>query len=115
MKTDAHRISLGEYMATHPDGIGTYDAVSMLLPVALQLRDLHNNGSTHLQVSPNTITVGTNGANLADATSAESDRYASGFAAPEIYKGASAGNLSDIYSFCAVLSLKAFLVPEFLF
>lgn len=111
MKTPAEvevkNISLREYMAAHPEGIGINDAVAMLLPVALQLRDLHNNGSTHLQVSPNSISVGTNGAILADATSAESDRYASGYAAPEIYRGTSAGNLSDIYSFCAVLSYVA--------
>ena len=67
------------------------------------MRDLHNNGGTHLQVSPNSICVGANGAVLAEATTAESDRYSSGYAAPEIYKGVSAGNLSDIYSFCAVL------------
>lgn len=102
-KTEIKNIPLREYMMAHPDGIGIHDAVAMLLPVALRLRDLHNNGGTHLQVSPNSICVGANGALLADATTAESDRYSSGYAAPEIYKGVSAGNLSDIYSFCAVL------------
>ncbi len=107
VKVEAKNISLREYMEAHPEGIGMNDAVAMLLPVALQLRDFHNNGRTHLQVSPNTISVGTNGAILADATSSESDRYASGYAAPEIYRGTSSGNLSDIYSFCAVLSYVA--------
>ena len=106
-KVETKNVSLREFMVTHPEGIGMNDAVAMLLPVALQLRDLHNNGRTHLQVSPNTITVGTNGAILADASSSESDRYTSGYAAPEIYKGISSGNLSDIYSFCAVLSYVA--------
>lgn len=104
LNAGASFIPLCEYMAAHPDGVGVHDAVAMLLPVALQLRDLHNNGSAHLQVSPNSISVGPNGASLAGATSAEANRYTSGYAAPEIYKGMPAGNLSDIYSFCAVLS-----------
>ena len=102
-KTEVKNISLREYMEAHPDGIGIQDAVAMLLPVALQLRDLHNNGGAHLQVSPNSVCIGESGAVLSNATSAEADRYSSGYAAPEIYKGSSAGNLSDIYSFCAVL------------
>lgn len=102
-KTEVKNIPLREYMAAHPDGIGIQDAVAMLLPIALRLRDLHNNGGVHLQVSPNSICVGANGAVLADATMIEAERYSSGYAAPEIYKGTSAGNLSDIYSFCAVL------------
>ena len=102
-KTEVKNISLREYMVAYPNGIGIHDAVAMLLPVALCLRDLHNNGAAHLQVSPNSISVGANGAVLADATTAESDRYSSGYAAPEIYRGSSAGDLSDVYSFCAVL------------
>ena len=97
-------ISLREYMKLYPEGLGINDAVSMLLPVALQLRDMHNNGIAHLLVSPNTISVGENGAVLAVSTGDELGRYTSGFAAPEIYRGVSAGNLSDIYSFCAILS-----------
>lgn len=97
-------LTLSEYMAVYPDGVGANDAVSMLLPIALQLRDLHNNGNSHLQVSPNSIYVGSHGAILKDATSAEVDRYTNGYAAPEIYRGTPAGNLSDIYSFCAILS-----------
>ena len=96
--------TLHEYMTAYPDGMGMHDSVALLLPVALQLRDLHNNGNTHLQVSPNSIFVGADGAFLQNATSTESDRYISGYAAPEIYQGVPAGNLSDIYSFCAILS-----------
>lgn len=107
IRTKSEPISLQEFMVQHPDGIGMNDAVSMLLPVALQLRDMHNNGTTHLQVSPNSIVVGSSGANLVSATTLESDRYTNGFAAPEIYKGKSSGMLSDVYSFCAVLSYVA--------
>jgi len=104
----AKNTPLYEYMATCPEGIGINNAVSMLLPVALQLKDLHNNGIAHLQVSPNSISVCTSGAILSDATSAEADRYTSGYAAPEIYRGTYTDNLCDVYSFCAVLSYVAF-------
>lgn len=102
-KVRVKNIQLRDYMAAYPDGIGMNDAVAMLLPVALQLRDLHNDGKAHLQVSPNAVSVGAGGAVLADATGVETDRYISGYAAPEIYKGISAGNRSDVYSFCALL------------
>ena len=106
-QTTVQKTSLAEYIALHPNGIGIYNATAMLLPVAISLRDLHNNGAAHLEVSPNSIVVDTNGAVLNPATSNESNRYTSGYAAPEIYKGVSAGNLSDIYSFCAVLFFVA--------
>lgn len=103
--------TLRNFMAAYPDGLGIHDAVALLLPVALQLRDMHNNGQPHLQVSPDTIMVSTT-AQLAAPTEAESNRYTSGFAAKEIYSGSSKGILSDIYSFCAVLYYVSFgIVP----
>lgn len=100
-------LSLSKYMEQHPGGIGMYNAVAMLLPVALQLRNMHNDGKAHLEVSPNSIYIVPNGATLNETTSIESNRYTSGYAAPEIYKGCSAGNLSDIYSFSALLYFVA--------
>jgi len=94
-------------MEAYPNGLGMETAVAMLLGVALQLRDMHNNGIAHLQVSPDSVFVSAKGAVLRSATVSETDRYTSGYAAPEIYRGASAGNRSDIYSFCAVLSFVA--------
>lgn len=106
-KRKEQTMSLRQYMQGYPEGIGIQDAVAMLLPAALQLRDMHNNGTAHLQVSPDSVFVGADGARLRDATAAETDRYISGYASPEIYRGISGGNLSDIYSFCAVLSFAA--------
>ena len=103
-KKKAKGLTLRQYMESCPEGVGIHDGVAMLLGVALQLRDLHNNGIAHLQVSPDSVLVGDDGATLRGATAVETDRYTSGYAAPEIYRGTSAGNLSDIYSFCAVLS-----------
>ncbi len=103
-KNTSAAISLRTYMEKHPEGIDRNDAVSMLMPVALKLRDLHNDGKSHLQVSPDSIYVSPVGAELHKPTDSEAARYTSGYAAPEVYKGTAAGNLSDIYSFCAVLS-----------
>jgi len=61
----------------------------------------------HLQISPDSILVGTSGAFLQEPTK-ETDRLTSGFAAPEIYKGVGLGMASDIYSFAAVLYFAAF-------
>ena len=105
VRVEAH-VSVREYMANHPNGLGVNDAVTLLLPVALQLRDLHNSGSTHLEVSPDTVSLKNNMAVLNKATGAEYHRYTSGYAAPEVYRQ-SASNLSDIYSFCALLYLVA--------
>ena len=99
--------TLRKYMEAHPNGLGVSEAVSLLLPVAIQLRDLHNSGKLHLQVSPDSICVSAAGATLKDSGKKETDRLSSGFAAPEIYKGVGFGAASDIYSFAAVLYFAA--------
>ena len=99
--------SLRQFMAAHPNGLGVSEAVSMLLPVAIQLRDLHNSGMLHLQVSPDSILVSTTGAKLKESSKNETERLSSGFAAPEIYKGIGLGMASDLYSFAAVLYYAA--------
>lgn len=99
--------SLREYMASHPNGIGPEDSVALLLPVAIQLRNNHNEGRPHLQVSCDSVLVSSAGAFLKEPTESEADRYMSGYAAPEIYINSNKGCLSDIYSFCAVLSFAS--------
>lgn len=106
-QTQAAPVSLRAYMAQFGEGMGVSDAVSMLLPVALRLRDLHQNGSLHLQISPDSVFVGPSGGILGDASASETARYTSGYASPEIYKGTNADQLSDMYSFCAVLFYAA--------
>ena len=96
-------VSLQSYMRQFPNGLGIRSAVSLMLPLALELKDMHSRGVAHLQISPESVRIGPKGAFLAPATDEESDRYASGYTAPEVYRGISEGSLSDIYSFCAVL------------
>lgn len=79
------------------------NAVSLLLPVAIELRNLHDEGKCHLEVSPKTMQILANGAKLSPPSGEEAARYSSGFAAPEIYSGEQSP-CSDVYSFCAVLA-----------
>ena len=99
-----HEMSLRQYMAIFPNGMDEKTAVALLLPVVLQLRDMHNNGKAHLEVSADSIIVSENGAYLMDASGIESSRFSSGFAAPEIYHDHDIGHQADIYSICAVFS-----------
>ena len=100
-------VTLQTYMEKYPQGLGIGGAVSVLLPAAIQLRDLHNDGKLHLQVCTENILIGADGASLKDPSSQETGRFNSGFAAPEIYRGAGFGITSDIYSFAAVLLYAA--------
>lgn len=95
--------TLRSYISGHPNGLDANQAVSILLPVAIQLRNMHLNGRLHLQISPDTILLTPGGVLLKEPSMMESDRYSSGFAAPEIYEGTTPGIASDIYSFAAVL------------
>ena len=96
-------VSLRSVMENYPQGMGTEGAVSRLMPVIVQLRDRHNNGSLHLQISPDTICFESGRYALPSPSSQESARYSSGFTSPEVYTGSGLGIASDIYSICAVL------------
>lgn len=100
---EVQKVALTKYMERYPQGLGISGAVSLLLPAAIQLRNLHNDGKLHLQICPDNILVGVEGSSLRNAVSGESARFNSGFAAPEVYKSAGFGITSDIYSFAAVL------------
>lgn len=100
-------VPLRIFMAGHPEGVGVHQAVAMILPAALQLRDLHHNGKLHLQVSPDSLLVGPSGGSLGEPLPNESARYTSGYAAPEIYGGKTITAPADVYSFCAILYYAA--------
>lgn len=106
-KTQENAVSLTAYMQQYPHGLGVNGAVSLLLSAAIQLRNLHNDGKLHLQIYPENILIDANGASIKEPSNQEARRYNSGFAAPEIYKGAGFGVTSDIYSFAAVLYYTA--------
>lgn len=96
-------VTLTAYMQQYPQGLGVSGAVSLLLGAAIQLRNLHNDGKLHLQICPENILISANGTSIKEPGNQETGRYNSGFAAPEVYRGAGFGVTSDIYSFSAVL------------
>ena len=96
-------VTMRVYMNRFPQGMPASEAISMLMHAAFQLRDLHNNGKLHLQISPDTILISAKGAVLKQPSKKEMDRHCSGFAAPEVYRGAGYGVASDLYSFAAAL------------
>ena len=95
--------TLREYMAEHPDGISARQAVTMLLPVALRLREMHMSGKLHLQVNPDNILLSAEGVSLRAPTNVEAACYCDGFTAPEVYNRAGLGMAADVYSLAAVL------------
>lgn len=96
-------MTLRSYMQQFPQGMSVGEAVAMLLPAALQLRDMHMVGKLHLQINPDTIVISGKGASLKQPSKNEMDRHSSGFAAQEVYRGAGYGVASDVYSLAAVL------------
>lgn len=108
-------ISLRSYMESHPRGLGPKGAVSLLMPAALWLREMHQNGQAHLQISPDTIFVRNGAAVLVPPSESEAARYVSGFAAPEVYlgRGDDISIAADVYSLTAALYYAATgVVPE---
>lgn len=107
------KVTLRTYIAQLSQGLTAEQAVSLLIPAALQLRKMHQDGAPHLQVSPDTVSIVKGKVVLAPPAAGENNRYSSGFAGPEIYSGRSQGQLSDIYSFCALLQFaQTGAVPE---
>ncbi len=96
-------ITLRSFIDKRQQPLSANEAVSLLMPVAIQIRDMHDDGETHLQISPDSIQLTADGPKLLPVTVSESSKYSSGFAAPEVYHGKSNGNVSDIYSFSAIL------------
>ena len=96
-------VTLRTLMEQYPQGMGAEKAVALLLPVLIQLRDLHNNGKLHLQISPDSIQISPKTTVLREPSGQETERFCTGFAAPEIYKGSGYSITTDIYSFAAVL------------
>lgn len=93
--------SLAARVASGP--LKVHQAVSLLMPAAVQLRDLHSQGRAFLNLSPDKIVCRGDGASLPAAGKASADRMISGYTPPEVYRGKNAGGTSDVYSFCAVL------------
>lgn len=94
-------LSLRDYIASK-QCLSAEEATSLLMPVLLKVRDIHNDGRVHLQISPDSVMIEKGSAYLIDASANEALRYTSGFAAPEVYSGRGTTR-SDVYSSCAAI------------
>lgn len=92
-------LPLAEYLAKLGRPLDAYAAVSLLMPVLLRLRDMHNQGVLCLKLSPANLCVSKSGCVLRASSAFISDQ----FVAPEQRAGNFAGVKADIYSMCAVL------------
>jgi len=94
-------IGLSEYVAGFPNGLGAKDAVALLMPAAVQLRNIHSTGNGHFKVAPENIEVCNGKAILAPASVAAQPEAA--YVSPE----GNSAITADIYSFSAVLAFAA--------
>lgn len=95
--------SLRDYMAAYPGGIPVQQAITMLLPVALRLQEMHACGMLHLQVNPDNILLSDQGVSLRAPTNRQEACFCDGFTAPEVYNRTGTGVGADVYSLAAVL------------
>lgn len=96
-------VSLRQLIDGRETPLSLDEAVSLLIPIAKQIKGFHDEGIVHLEISPEHITVNNGVARLLEKTGIEANMYSTGFTAPEVYSGKNISIASDIYSFCAVL------------
>ncbi len=112
-KKKSKGLSLSAFLAQYPNGMMVRNAISLLLPVAFQIQDYHNNGSLHLQVNPDNILFVNGKAMLVTPSGSIQGRYSNGFTAPEVFKGVPVNTSADVYSFASVLYYAITgIVPE---
>ena len=100
-KAEKNTVTFREYVERSGAFATPEAAVSVLMPVANELRAMHEAGRAHLELSPESVYVENGGLRLREPTGSAAP--VPGFAAPEIYGGGDCGEVSDVYSFCALL------------
>lgn len=92
-------LSLMGYISLLTQPLDASSVVSLLMPAALQLRDMHNSGLLFQNLCPACVTVTKDGCRLEKREGMPTEEFLS----PERRGGAFAGIQSDIYAFCALL------------
>lgn len=90
---------LSEYLTALETPLDCCSAVSLLMPIALNLKSKHDAGTISLHIFPAGIGVTESGCVLLENNDKPTER----FLAPEQRKGTFAGIPADMYAFCAVL------------
>ncbi len=92
-------LKLTEYLSLLNKPITPNEAVSLLMPIVLHLREKHNQGTVYLKLSPSRIIVTTDGCHFYESDEMASDEFYS----PEQRSGDFAGIKADIFGICALL------------
>lgn len=92
-------LPLTTYLGLLTQPLDASGVVTLLMPAALQLRDMHNSGLVFQNLCPACVTVTTAGCRLEKREGVPTEEFLS----PERRGGAFAGVKSDIYAFCALL------------
>lgn len=93
---------LFEYVSRLTEPLSDADIVTMLMPVAKELREKHTEGLVHAGISSHSIIASKNGCHI-DPKYRQGAFVAAEFVAPEQQSGKGASVKSDIYSFCRLL------------
>ena len=99
MRKHRKPLMLSEYLSALNAPLSCSAAVSLLMPIALNLKSKHDSGSVSLRIFPASIGVTEAGCVLFE----NNDRPTERFLSPEQRKGSFAGIAADIFAFCAVL------------
>ena len=102
-KAEKNTMTFREYVERSGAFATPEAAVSVLMPVANELRAMHEAGRAHLELSPDSVFVENGGLRLREPSGNADAGLVPGFAAPELYGGGDCGEVSDVYSFCALL------------
>jgi hypothetical protein len=95
-------VPLDEFLRANAARLNLYLITSLMMPLALYIRDRHLRGELCLRLSPKYIKVAEKGCVFNDRL--QDDGFAQQrFLSPEQLNHSTAGIASDIYSFCAVL------------
>lgn len=95
-----------EFVDKNSDKLNPANLTAIMMPLAITLRDKHNDGQLFLKLSPHVISVTSSGCVI------RADRLNDGFVyqeflSPEQLSSSLSGVQSDVYSFCAVLKYVA--------
>lgn len=105
-------ISFNEYIETAKDKLNYSDIATVLMPLAIELRDKHNAGALCLKLHPISVLVDAKGARF--NTSFSDDGYQRiDYLAPEQLNGGRVSHKTDIFAFCALMNFAvSFLKKE---
>jgi hypothetical protein len=101
-------IPLEDFLEQYSEGLNPYSITSLMMPLALSLRDRHQRGELSLKLSSKTILV-TEGGCVYNEKTAGDGFVQQRFLSPEQLSNTVAGVRSDIYSFCAIME---YMMPK---